>query len=159
MRRFHTYVPAAVALLLAGCQDLGPIGETTVLSIVPTGGATGVDPNASIVIDFTHAIGPGMEQYVALHEGDVTGPLVPGSSTWTSDRTQLTFVPDDPLKPGIRYTIHLGGGMRDGAGNLLSFEHCASQHGGQWATQPMMGAGWRHANGTFGMVFTFLTGE
>ncbi|HUC40086.1 MAG TPA: hypothetical protein VMR92_04575 [Gemmatimonadales bacterium] len=41
------------------------------------------------------------------------------------------------------------------------------QHGGEWATREMMGggmmggdmmgSGWRHPNGTYGMVFAFAT--
>jgi hypothetical protein len=64
--------------------------------------------------------------------------------------------------------------MQDAAGSLLNFDHCGAQHAGQWATSSMMGgsmmggsmtggaagmmgAGWRHANGTYGMVFSFTT--
>ena len=58
--------------------------------------------------------------------------------------------------------------MRDAAGSLLNYDHCGTQHGGQWASSSMMGGsmmsgsgmmgtGWRHANGTYGMVFYFTT--
>jgi len=166
----RTTFAVAIAMLAAGCHEsFAPVGDTTVLSVVPAGGTTDVDPNAPIVVEFSHAMRMGMEQYAALHEGDVTGPVVQGSSSWSSDRLRLTFTPAAPLKSGTRYALHLGGGMLDANGNLLNYDHCTSQHAGQWATRSMMGGsmmggmgtmmgtGWRHANGSYGMVFTFTT--
>ncbi len=157
-------------LTLTGCHDvLAPLGDTTVLSVVPAGGATNVDPNGPIVVEFSHAMRMGMEQYAALHEGDVTGPVVSGTWAWSGGHSRLTFTPTVPFKPAIQYTIHLGGGVLDANGNRLNYDHCTSQHGGQWATQSMMGGsmmsgmsgmmgtGWHHANGTYGMVFGFTT--
>lgn len=124
-----------------------------------------MDPRAPIVVEFSRGMTSGMEQYVALHEGDVTGPVVQGTWSWSTDRRTLTFTPAAPLEAQTRYTFHLGGGMRDADGNLLNYDHCAGSHGGQWATQGMMGGvssmmgdGWRHANGTYGMIFSFTTG-
>jgi len=168
MRRATVLI--AIAALVAGCHEgFAPVGDTTVLSVVPAGGATGVDPNGPIVVEFSHAMRMGMERYAALHEGDVTGPVVQGSWSWSSDRLRLTFTPAAPLKARTQYALHLGGGMLDANGNLLNYDHCASQHGGRWATRSMiggsmmggasnmMGAGWQHANGTYGMVFFFTT--
>ena len=124
--------------------------------------ATGVDPASPIVVTFSHAIMPGMEEYAALHEGDVTGPVVVGTWTWSANRTQLTFTPAARLKAETQYTLHIGGGMRDAMGNPINYEYCLG-HGGRWATQQMMGnqnmmgSGWRNGNGTYGMVFTFTT--
>lgn len=158
------------SLAAAGCfMGVEPVGETTVLSVVPAGGAANVDPSQPVVVEFSHAIGMGMEQYAALHEGDVTGAVVQGTWSWSSDRLRLTFTPAAPLQPGTQYTIHLGGGMRDATGALLNYDHCAGQHGGRWlgrsmmggsmmgGRSSMMGSGWRHANGTYGMVFVFTT--
>ncbi len=58
--------------------------------------------------------------------------------------------------------------MRDASGRPIDYGPCLSQYGGQWATSgmmdggmmgdgSMMGPGWRAANGTYGMVFTFTT--
>ena len=170
-----TTLVVAIAALVAGCHEsFAPVGDTTVLSVVPAGGTTSVDPNGPIVVEFSHAMRMGMEQYAALHEGDVTGPVVQGSWSWSSDRLTLTFTPAAPLKAGTQYALHLGGGMLDTTGNLLNYDHCTGQHGGQWATRSMMGGsmmggmsnmmggtsnmmgtGWQHANGTYGMVFFF----
>lgn len=165
----YRYLAAALmaAVVTFACNDepSAPSEETIVTSMVPAGGATGVNPAAPIVITFSHPMAAGMEALVALHEGDVTGPEVPGTWSWSSDRTQLTFTPNDPLKAQTQYTLHLGGGMRDGQGIPLGYEQCIGQHGGQWATQQRMGGmggqhmgpGWQHENGTYGVLITFTT--
>lgn len=163
--------PIAIATVVAGCHDgFAPVGDTTVLSVVPAGGTNDVDPNAPIMIEFSHAMRMGMEQYAALHQGDVTGPVIQGAWSGSTDGRALTFTPAAPLRSGTRYTLHLGGGMLDADGDLLDYDHCAREHGGQWATQSMMGGsmmggtwnmmgdGWQHPNGTYGMVFVFTTG-
>jgi hypothetical protein len=157
-------LPAAVLALVA-CHENPAAPDLTarVVSIVPDGGATGVDPQAPVVITFDHPMRAGMEQYAALHEGDVTGPIVPGTRTWSADRTVLTFVPMQPFKALTQYTVHLGGGMRAADGGYVDYGLCVEQHGGQWANQNMMsgggmmGNGWRHPNGSYGMVFSFTT--
>jgi hypothetical protein len=114
----------------------------------------------------------GMEMYVSLHEGDVTGPTVTGAMTWSSDRMMLTFTPAAPLKPGTRYTLHVGGGMKDADGHAIDMT-ANGMMGGQWATGammtgggmmgggvmggPEMGSGWMGGNGMYGMVYTFTT--
>jgi len=149
-------------------------GATAFVSVVPVGGDTDVDPNAPVVIQFDHAMQTGMEMYAALHEGDVTGPEVAGTWTWSDDDTVLTFTPDQPLLRGTQYTVHLGGGMTDAHGGFVDLESHGSDMGGDWATDdmmmgggmmgggmmdggPHMGEGWEHSNGSFGMVFSFTT--
>jgi hypothetical protein len=156
---------------LLGCSGDDITGATAgaeLLSIVPVGGAVDVDPNEPVTIQFTHPMGWGMEQYVALHEGDISRPAVAGTWTWSEDRTSLTFTPDEPLKAQTQYTVHIGGGLMDGAGNLLDCRR-GEQFGGQWVTSGMMGGmgsmsgsmtgyGWRHpGNENYGMVFSFTT--
>lgn len=163
---------AVAPLALGACSEdpTAPALTARVVSVVPSGGATGVDPNAPIVVTFSHAMRSGMEQYVALHEGNGTGPVVAGTWAWSDDRTALTFTPAQPLKSQTQYTLHLGGGMRATDGGFVDYGPCAGQYNGQWATQGMMGggggmmggenmmgSGWRHPNGTYGMVFTFTT--
>lgn len=154
------------------------VGETVLLSVIPEGNATGVDPNGPIVIGFSHGMRQGMEEYADVHEGHVEGPLVPGSWSWNETRTQLTFTPDSALKPQTQYVIHIGGGMRDQNGQHINYQQHGIGMGGQWMTQQMhqggkhgygmgqggmgsgmgMGEGWIHpTNGGFGMIFTFTT--
>ena len=178
--RVLTSLLAAGALAATACAD-GPTTSAVtarIVALVPTGGSTGVDPAAPIVITFSHPMPPGMEQYVALHEGGLDGPVVPMTCTWSPDQTILTCSPQAPLAPATRYSLHLGGAMRDQMGGGLDYEQCIAQHDGQWATAAMMGhgpgtgpgmdggmmgdsstmgPGWRHANGSYGMAFTFTT--
>ena len=165
LRRMWVGALAASASLVGCSQNpTAPAPLTAVASVVPAGGSTGVNPSAPIVISFTGMMQSGMEVYAALHEGDVTGPVVSGAWTWDASRTTLTFTPATPLKSQMSYTVHLGGGMTDAAGKPLDYSRCVSQFGGQWATsgmmggnQNMMGPGWRGTNGTYGMLFTFTT--
>lgn len=170
LRRIWLLTLTVAPLALGACSGdpTSPALTARVVSVVPSGGATGVDPNAPIVVTFSHAMRSGMEQYVALHEGDVTGPVVAGIWAWSDDRTALTFTPAQPLKSQTTYTLHLGGGMRATDGGFVDYGPCIGQYNGQWATQDMMGggmmgggnmmgSGWRHPNGTYGMVFTFTT--
>ncbi len=93
LRRVTPFVLLAAAMILQGCgsDPTASAPLTAVASVVPAGGSAGVDPTAPIVVSFTGMMQPGMELYAALHEGDVTGPVVPGSWTWSADRTSLTF--------------------------------------------------------------------
>jgi hypothetical protein len=156
-----------------GCSDATAptTAPTTLLSVSPTGGETGVDPQTGITMQFG---GPmQMTMYVALHRGaDVAGPLVDGTWSWSADRTSLTFTPAMPLESGMSYTLHIGGAMMDADGHVIDLEQHGPGMGGSWVTQQMMdqrsmqggmmmndmtGPGWQHANGTYGMVFTFAT--
>jgi len=65
--------------------------------------------------------------------------------------------------------VHLGGGMMTQAGQALDYGRYGPGMGGQWimggmmatshggASWGMMGPGWRNANGSYGMVFSFTT--
>ena len=129
----------------------------------PAGQSTGVDPAAPIVIEFTHPMMAGMERYIALHQGATTaGPVVAGRWTWSSDRRVITFDGDAVLRRAMQYTIHIGGGLRDSMNRELDHGACGAQGGenaspGMMGGSGMMGDGWRHSNGSYGMLFTFTT--
>jgi hypothetical protein len=158
-------------LSATGCGDetTAPADETPVAaalaSVVPSGGATGIDPNTMIRIGFTHPMQAGMQMYAVLHEGGAGGPLVDGTWAWSGDMMHLTFQPTEPLEHQTEYTIHLGGGMRDAEGNPIDWEPSSQHMGGEWCTADMlggmmnhmMGPGWMHENGTYGMGFMFTT--
>ncbi len=180
MRR-RTMVVTLVGMLvggLAACttNSTGPaaVPLTALVSVTPAGGAAGVPSNVPIVVTLSHGMSSGMEVYVSLHEGDVTGPTVPCTAAWSSDRTMLTFTPAAPLSAATHYTLHVGGGMKDADGNPIDMTAHGMQIGGQWATDSMMtgsgmmggggpmsghemGPGWLGSNGMYGMVFSFTT--
>ena len=166
------HVGLAVALpILGACSkdSTQAVSTTTLASVSPAGGVTGVNVGANVTVRFSHAIMAGMDQYAALLEGDVTGPVVPGVWTILADRTTLTFTPAQPLKAATHYTVHLGGGMKDSDGKPIAMDP-GQMMGGQWVSGSMMtgggtmggngsmmGPGWQSANGMYGMVFSFTT--
>ena len=175
-RRYGALVVGLSAALAGACSD-DPVSPNlddgpALLSVEPSGGSTGVEVGATVVVTFDHAIADGMEEYAALHEGSVTGALVAGVWSLSADRTTLTFTPAAPLKPATTYVIHIGGGMTDDHGNHVNLQQHGTGMGGEWATgsmmtggmgmnqigSTMMGAGWAHpTNGSYGMLFSFIT--
>lgn len=173
-KKITAIVALAAATMVAGCSNdsTSPVvTETVLLDVIPPGGATGVDPAAPIVVTFDHPIGWGMEAYAELHEGDVNGVVVSGTWDLSDDRGTLTFTLDEPLKSAMTYVIHLGGGIMDAQNRYLNWERYGFQLGGEWCTGEQMGPGpggpmgpqyhqgpgWQHANGMYGMLFTFTT--
>jgi hypothetical protein len=155
-----------MSVLASGCRNATVVGDSpTVQAVVPANAATGVDPNAAVVITFTHAMMTGMEMRVALHNESLSGTEVAGSATWSSDRRTLTFTPAQPLESATRYALHLAGAMLAASGQQLNHSQCLAL-GGQPVTggmmgggmgQGMMGPGWQANDGTYGMAFTFTT--
>jgi hypothetical protein len=163
---------AAAALLLGACSDsaTGVSPGTSLLQVVPQGGATEVAPDASLVITFSGMMGPGMEQYVDLHQGPVSGSVMPMTCSWSDDRAVLTCNPNEPLQNQTEYTMHLGTGMRDVDGRLVTMEQPGMSMGGQMVSAGMMMGGshagqsidgmgprWRDSDGHLGMAFSFTT--
>ncbi len=169
MRLLSVLALAALPLTTACLEEhmTVPVTETALASVSPAGGSVNVDPAGVVTVKFTHAVMAGMEQYAALHEGDVTGPVVAGSWSLSTDATVLTFKAASALKARTRYTIHLGGGMRDadgkpvdmGPGRMMGGQSASSSmmSGGMMQGGAMIGAGWQGADGSYGMVFSFTT--
>lgn len=178
--RWRSLIAVPLVLSVVACSHDGTTPEvlevTLLLSVVPAGGASDVDPDGPIEVRFEHPMMSGMESYALLHLGDVTGSAVEGAWSFSPDRTVLAFAPGSPLRPSTRYTIHLGGGMIDGEGHPVDWQTHGPGMGGEWATDAMMGSGmgpgmgmdgpagaghmgsgWEHANGSYGMVFSFTT--
>ncbi len=157
----------ALAVGAAGCSGTDGASPSepppAVASVVPGAGATGVNPMGPIVVRFTHPMMAGMEEFMALHEGGTpAGPVVAGQWAWSEGRTVIKFTPAAPLRAATRYTMHLGGGLRDRAGREVDHVSCTGQGGiaatpGMMSGSGMMGGGWRHSSGTYGMLFTFTT--
>ncbi len=157
---------AGTLVLAAGCGSnmMGTEAGTQLLSVSPRGGTASVAVSTDIVLTFNQAMMAGMEQYMALHQGGVTGPTISMNCNWSDGQKTLTCRPGQPLTAATRYTVHLGGGMMDSSGQRVGMDRNGMGMGGQWATggmmggqTGMMGTGWQHANGSYGMVFEFTT--
>jgi hypothetical protein len=180
---------AVVAAFAAGCgaQTNGRTATRVashdtllVRDITPANGARNVDPSAPITIAFNHSMMTGMEMLIAVREGAVNGPAVAGTSTWSSDRTALTFTPASPLKSKTTYVVHMSPNLTDATGDTVNFAACANALGGQSVRSSMMGgsygmmgssngmmgrsygmmgSGWQAGSGMwgYGMMLTFTT--
>ena len=154
----------------SGTDGSGRGAPTALVSVTPAAGATGVAVGTPITLRFSGGMGAGMEQWVDLHRGDLSGEQVDLVCGWSGDRILLTCTLVLPLAPHTTYTIHLGGGMRSAEGVAVDYTAHGPGLGGQWVMGGMMtgshggmawgtmGSGWRNANGSYGMVFTFTTG-
>ena len=143
-------------------------GVTALVAVSPDGGAIGVSLGTPMTMQFSGPMAAGMQQYVDLHDGTIAGPVHPISCSWSADKTTLTCVPGTPLQDHTNYTLHLGAGMVAAGGGTVNMGPGTAM-GGQWLTggmmgglhagQPMsmMGADWRNANGSYGMMFVFTT--
>lgn len=143
---------------------------TMLLSMVPTGGATGVPANSTMVLRFSASMASGMEPFVDLHQGGLDGPVVAMRCDFSADRMTLTCTPGALLSPRTTYTLHVGAGMRDSAGRTIDMGQYGGAMGGQWITGSMMGpshagsqwgmmgGNWQGTNGSYGMAFQFTTG-
>lgn len=179
LNRSHMAVTAATVAMLIGvtaCSDEADNGTNppadagaALVVVSPQGGSTNVDPTATLAMEFDGAMQGGMEMFAAMHMGDVRGPQVDGTWTWSEGHTHLGFAPAQPLMPGTEYTMHIGGGMMDARGHIADLDTHGPNMGGEWATGEMMnggmmtggmmGEGWQHSNGSYGMVFGFRTAD
>jgi len=181
MRRVALNLTAVVVLIAFGCggghhetmmdpDDMGGgPGSAFFMSVSPTGGQAGVSVSTPIVMRFGVVMGPGMEEYVDLHRGDLASPVLPMTCSWSANRTTLTCIPTSPLEPHTTYWIHLGGGLMTETGEAIDYNRYGPTMGGQWIQGGMMGgshggrpwntlgAFWHHSGGDYGMAFPFTT--
>lgn len=178
-------VAAGGLVVAAGCSggsvpggpEFDASGGTALFSVSPMGGSTNIGLGQPVEIRFVNPMHPDAARLVAAHRGDLGGLVVEGAWTWGESSTRLTFMPSSAWQPATDYTIHMGGGMIGAGGSPMNFQSQGPAMGGQWATSGMMdedmmeggymmgsgenhmGNGWRHANGTYGMVFRFRTAD
>lgn len=181
MKSITLTLVGATAFVAAGCGSessmmTGPTGPMGIpvasppfMSVSPGGGSMGVPVGTALEFHWGAAMGAGMEQFVDLHMGALAGPIAPMSCAWSGGQTTLVCTPSSPLHPGTQYTVHVGGGMVDANGQLVDMNMYGPGLGGQWIQGGMMGTGhagmgwgmmgggWRHSNGAYGMAFTFTT--
>ena len=108
--------------MMTGPSRMPGVG-TMLLSVTPSGGATGVAADSTLVVRFSGPMSSGMESFVDLHQGGRDGPLVAMRCGFSADRATLTCTPGVPLAPRATYTLHVGGGIRgsaDGSSTWIS---------------------------------------
>jgi hypothetical protein len=171
----HTGIGPGIALLGllgAACASGVPTDSDTpavvLLAVSPEGGMTGVNAGMGLSVRFSGPMRDGMERFVDLHRGSVAGPVLAMSCTWSDGSTQLRCTPGSPLEHQTMYVLHLGGHMLATNGHPVDLNP-GTHMGGTMANAGMMGSshqgdmmggmgpGWRHDDGTYGMIFPFTT--
>lgn len=147
-------------------------GAVTIVSVSPAPGASGVDATTTIAIEFSAPMPDSATLYMDLHASGYGGATVAGEWSWDEDRRIATFTPTEALQPATQYVVHVGGGLVDGTGEPVDYQHCLGT-GGSWAgggqtgghhsggghhsASQHSGDGWQHQNGTYGVMFSFTT--
>lgn len=162
-------------LLLAACGGASMTGTnnsgisaTALLSVSPAPSATNVPTTGPFVMVFNGAMHSGMEQYVDMHKGDVSGAVMPMTCAWSADQKTLTCNVNAPLASQTTYVLHMGAGMTGSSGGVINMTAGRMMggidvtsgmmnfsHGGQ--STSMMGSGWLGTGGWYGMTFSFRT--
>jgi hypothetical protein len=89
-----------------------------VTSIVPADAAVDVATGQTVQVTFNEAVtvSPLTEASFAVSDG---AGILPGTVVYDSANRKATFTPTAPLAPGTVYTVTLGTGIADAAGNPL----------------------------------------
>lgn len=154
--------------IACGASSVTAPGTTALTGIAPAANAVGVDVADQVVLTFSGPMMTSMDSMIALHDGDLSGAEVPGHFMWSGGGDSLFFMPDSALMAGHHYTVHVGGGMLDAAGDTVDFQFAHDSLGCAWATGQMMGGGmmggrgemghgWQGSNGNYGMAWGFST--
>lgn len=168
----------ATAMLGACSGERSPTGyeeSALLLSVTPPDGIEALSPTDPIVLTFDRRMDPALcEPQVTLHEGDLEGPVVEVTYSWSEEGTVLTVTPVEALKPATTYTLNVGGGMRDGSGRPVDLAPAQQHSGGAWnGTMAGQGPGYGQHGGQggqggqggrhgarhqgVGLVYTFTT--
>ncbi|GEM_PF-541741 len=91
--------------------DLNP---PTVIANTPANDATGILPDASIIITFSEAM-----DIDTIYDGITITPAVQGTYSWNGTCTVITFDPLYDLSYGTTYTVTLSESLKDVNGNAL----------------------------------------
>jgi Bacterial Ig-like domain len=104
----------AMMLLLAGLQQA--VAQPTIISTVPSNGATGVSPGASVVFTFSTAMNPTATSAQFLDVTASQNPTV--GSVWSAGNTVLTCTPTPAFANNHNIQWSVGG--QDAVGNFLT---------------------------------------
>ncbi len=97
------------------------------------------DTNSPIIIDFNEDMNIGTVDAAfnvsppinGLKAWAASAACVPAEGTCTQNENRMTFTPNQPWQVGTTYTVSIGGGAQDAAGNQLGAPHVFSFTTGQ----------------------------
>lgn len=112
----------------AGLDGAAP----TVMSFAPSSGATGVPASTTVAVTFGEPMDRASAQAAFALRRTSDGAAVPGSFSWSGNT--MTFRPSAALAPSTGYTVSVGTGARDAAGNGMAEEQGSSFATGAAAT-------------------------
>ena len=97
-----------------GTNDAPP----TIVSTIPTSGAVGVSPSATISATFNKVMNAGSFTPTTFNVKAPSGLTVPGAISYTGNTA--TFTPTAPLAGNTLYTANVTSGVKDVAGTFLA---------------------------------------
>ena len=89
----------------------------SLITLSPPDGAARVNPNLPVDSLFSEAIAPSSVTPGSFGLRDPQGVAVPGTYAFSNGNRSIRFIPGAPLALGTRYTLTLGPGLTDLAGN------------------------------------------
>jgi subtilisin len=95
-----------------------------VSSFSPASGATGVSTSTSVAVAFSEPMDRASAQAAFSLQRTSDGAAVSGSFSWSGNT--MTFRPSAALAGGTGYTVRVGTGARDAAGNTLAAEQAST---------------------------------
>jgi hypothetical protein len=125
--RYSTRLSAALIIAVAisaacGGDGGGPNGDRTapaVISVVPAQGATGVARTTTVTATFSEPVAP-TTVTAATFTLKATGTGTPVAGTLAVTGSTVAFTPGAPLAFNTSYTVTIGTGITDVAGNHLA---------------------------------------
>jgi len=112
----------SLSWLLLGCNvttnsgDSGGSSAPLVVSLTPAIDAENQALNSAVSIEFSVA----MDTATITSSSFTITPAVDGELSFSSDKKTVTFTPDEPLAPGVTYTVALSTTIRDADGNAIT---------------------------------------
>jgi hypothetical protein len=104
----------------AGIDTVAP----TISSVSPADGATMVSTSTSVTVSFSEPMDRTSAQAAFSLRRTSDGAAVSGAFSWSGNT--MTFKPSTALAQGTGYTVRVGTGAVDAAGNKLIAEHASS---------------------------------
>lgn len=102
-----------------------------------------VDSIARVQVTFSGPLASGMEDYIDVHEGSITGPVVSLNCSQTGTGAIVNCSPRPPFawEAGTEYWVHVGGSLKGRNGGAVDLTSIGTALGGRIVTTEELGAG------------------